>query len=109
MSFPFDRRHFLRGSVALGGTLLADGVPLHHAGAAAPARVEAPVVDRLVKGGASPAEAIEVLYVSCLSRRPTADENRLLSEYVAKRGDPQSGYAGVLWILLNSSEFALNH
>ncbi len=68
-----------------------------------------PIVDRLVKAGASPAQAVEELYLASLCRRPTADEVRLLSDYVARRSDRQSGYAGVLWILLNSSEFALNH
>ena len=48
MSLSFDRRHFLQGSVALGGTLLASGVPLHRAAEAAPVRIEAPVVDRVV-------------------------------------------------------------
>ena len=68
-----------------------------------------PIVDRLVKTGASPAQAVEELYLASLCRRPTADEVRLMSEYVARRGDRQRAYAGVLWILLNSSEFALNH
>jgi 7,8-dihydropterin-6-yl-methyl-4-(beta-D-ribofuranosyl)aminobenzene 5'-phosphate synthase len=48
MSFPFDRRQFLRGSVALGGTLLVGGAPLHCGAEAAPARIDAPVVDRVV-------------------------------------------------------------
>jgi len=48
MSFPFDRRQFLRGSVALGGTLLAGGAPLHGGAETAPVRIDAPVVDRVV-------------------------------------------------------------
>ena len=48
MSLLFDRRHFLQGSAALGGTLLTGAAPLHRAAAAAPARIDAPVVDRLV-------------------------------------------------------------
>ena len=48
MSLLFDRRHFLQGSAALGGTLLTGAAPRRYAAAAAPARVDAPVVDRLV-------------------------------------------------------------
>jgi hypothetical protein len=38
----FDRRHFLQGSAALGGTLLAGSVMLHRSAAAAPVRIDAP-------------------------------------------------------------------
>ena len=48
MSSSFDRRHFLQGSAALGGTLLAGSVPLHRSAAAASVRIDAPVVDRVV-------------------------------------------------------------
>ena len=34
---------------------------------------------------------------------------RPLSDYVSRRANPEQGYAGVLWILLNSGEFILNH
>ena len=44
----FDRRHFLQGSAALGGTLLAGSVPLHRSAVAAPVQIDAPVVDRVV-------------------------------------------------------------
>jgi 7,8-dihydropterin-6-yl-methyl-4-(beta-D-ribofuranosyl)aminobenzene 5'-phosphate synthase len=48
MSSSFDRRQFLQGSAALGGTLLAGGVPLDSSAEAAPAHIDAPVVDRVV-------------------------------------------------------------
>jgi 7,8-dihydropterin-6-yl-methyl-4-(beta-D-ribofuranosyl)aminobenzene 5'-phosphate synthase len=48
MSSSFDRRHFLQGSAALGGTLLAGSVPPNRSAAAAPVRIDAPVVDRVV-------------------------------------------------------------
>jgi hypothetical protein len=54
-------------------------------------------------------EAISDIYLATLSRRPTTEELRLMSDYVAKRDSPERGYAGVLWILLNSGEFVLNH
>jgi 7,8-dihydropterin-6-yl-methyl-4-(beta-D-ribofuranosyl)aminobenzene 5'-phosphate synthase len=48
MSSSFDRRHFLQGSAALGGTLLAGAMPSHRDAEAAPVRIDAPVVDRVV-------------------------------------------------------------
>ena len=32
-----------------------------------------------------------------------------MAGYLSRRKDDREGYRGVLWILLNSSEFALNH
>lgn len=49
--------------------------------------------------------AVERLYLTTLSRRPTADEAKRLAEYVAV--NPTDGYADILWAVLNSSEFAM--
>jgi hypothetical protein len=68
-----------------------------------------PLIDRLVRSGADPKQAVESLYLATLARRPTPDEVELMSTYLARRADPAQGYAGVLWILLNSGEFILNH
>jgi hypothetical protein len=67
------------------------------------------VVEKLYSAKASHAEAIATLYLTVLSRRPTAQEVELMSGYLSKRKDDREGFRGVLWILLNSSEFALNH
>ena len=56
-------------------------------------------------GGLKPDAAIEKLYLATLSRRPTADETKRLTEHVAK--NPTDGYADVLWAVLNSSEFSM--
>jgi hypothetical protein len=69
----------------------------------------ASVVDQLASSRTSHAEAVTTLYLTALSRRPTADEVKLMEGYLSKRKDNREGYRGVLWILLNSSEFALNH
>jgi hypothetical protein len=66
-----------------------------------------PVIDRLVREGTSPEAAIDRLYLATLSRRPTADERALMAKYVATRPSPEQGYAGVLWVLLNTGEFVL--
>ena len=58
----------------------------------------------------TPDLAIEQLYLSSLSRRPTAEEKARLNAFVQKAGGPsRDAYADILWVLLNSSEFALNH
>ena len=57
----------------------------------------------------TPEQMVERLYLTALSRRPTADETRRLTEYVGRQSDPRTAYGDVLWVLLNSSEFALNH
>ena len=67
------------------------------------------VVDKLVSSKANHTEAIETLYLTVLSRRPTAEEVKLMSDYLSRRKDDREGFRGVLWMLLNSSEFALNH
>ncbi len=60
--------------------------------------------------GATPAEVIDHLYVATLSRRPTAAETASLTTYVEKhRADPRPAYGDIVWAVLNSSEFALNH
>ncbi len=50
---------------------------------------------------------LEVLYLSALSRRPTAKEVSRLAPHVEKGG--AEALADVFWALLNSGEFILNH
>jgi hypothetical protein len=69
----------------------------------------APLVAYLVHSKASPKQAIETLYLATLNRRPTAEETDVMAGYLAKRSDAEQGYAGVLWVLLNTGEFVLNH
>jgi hypothetical protein len=67
------------------------------------------VVAKAVKSGAAPAEVIEQLYLSTVSRRPTAAEAERLTAYVQKHGPANTAYGDILWALLNSSEYRLNH
>jgi DNA-directed RNA polymerase specialized sigma24 family protein len=69
---------------------------------------QAPLVDRLWNSGAGRPEAVEALFLAALARRPTAEEARVMSGYLERRA-ARVGYAGVLWALLNSGEFAVNH
>jgi hypothetical protein len=60
-----------------------------------------------IAGKSEPAQVVEKLYLAALSRRPTAEESRRLTSYIQKNGDKAHG--DILWALLNTSEFTLNH
>jgi hypothetical protein len=58
------------------------------------------------------AQRIETLYLATLSRKPSADEQAFLAEFVSHgspKRDVQAALADILWGLLNSAEFVLNH
>lgn len=65
-------------------------------------------IGRVIREMKSPEEVVEQLYLSVLSRKPTAGEQEMMLSHVKKQIDPKTGYADILWAMLNSSEFALN-
>jgi hypothetical protein len=68
------------------------------------------VATRIAKAaGSDKARVIEDLYLTALARRPKPAELERMLAYVEKQGNPQRGYAGVMWALLNSAEFVSNH
>jgi len=66
-----------------------------------------PLVDKMVKAGTPPDQAITDLYLTLLSRRPDDAERKLMQGYLKRRPDPRGGYAGIVWILVNSPEFVM--
>jgi hypothetical protein len=57
-------------------------------------------------------ERIEVLYLATLSRSPEPSEWKTLEQYLpldAKGEELKNGLADLLWVLLNSAEFTMNH
>ncbi len=57
-------------------------------------------------------QRVEVLYLATLSRQPTESEWTFLEEYVPEDATGQErkdGLADILWVLLNSAEFTMNH
>jgi hypothetical protein len=66
----------------------------------------AALVDKAVKAG-QPEQIIEKVFLGTLSRRPTSAESQRFTDYVKKH--ESKPYNDLLWVLLNSSEFALNH
>ncbi len=63
----------------------------------------------LKDASASPADVIDQLYLGVLSRKPGKIELEKLQAHVKKQSEPRKGYADILWALLNSSEFTMNH
>lgn len=54
-------------------------------------------------------EVINDAYLRTLSRFPTADELQTAKTYIAESPDAVEGIRGVLWALLNTREFIVNH
>jgi len=65
-------------------------------------------VAKLLKAGKSDDEIIEELVLTSLSRFPTADEKELAKRLIAEKGKAE-GIESLQWVLLNNSEFLLNH
>ncbi len=57
-------------------------------------------------------EKVDMLFLATLSRPPAAPEAERFASYVDRggaNGDPKKALGDVFWVLLNSSEFSLNH
>lgn len=66
------------------------------------------LVDRVVQ--LSDTEAIDVLYLSILSRRPSAEERDAIAKLLAKHPDKRAEtLSRVAWAMLASMEFGVNH
>ena len=50
---------------------------------------------------------VEWLYLCTLSRRPSAEETTEAREYLSEESEAEPDYLGVLWMLVNRSEFLL--
>ncbi|MDF1738598.1 MAG: DUF1549 and DUF1553 domain-containing protein [Verrucomicrobiales bacterium] len=63
---------------------------------------------KLVEKSASPAEALEELFILTLSRKPTPFENEGLVELIGEESKNIDVYEDIFWSLLNSTEFSFN-
>jgi hypothetical protein len=64
-------------------------------------------VGKLLTSGKSDDDVVQELFLSSLSRLPTADEMKAAKDLMAP--DRKKGAENVEWALLNSAEFLLNH
>ncbi|MEX0585499.1 MAG: hypothetical protein WD176_02560, partial [Pirellulales bacterium] len=73
-------------------------------------RNESATVRRIIEDATSDTQAIERIYLHVLARQPTDDERTILNDFLARHpGQREQAYAEIIWSLLNSSEFSLNH
>jgi hypothetical protein len=54
-------------------------------------------------------QLIEEAYIRTLSRQPTAEESHIAARSLSDAATPISGLSDLLWALINSKEFILNH
>jgi hypothetical protein len=64
---------------------------------------------RLAKDVPECEKQIEELYLLTLGRSPTDDERAVCASYIEGSESPEKGLQGVLWSLLNTREFVLQH
>jgi hypothetical protein len=79
-------------------------------GAVDPAR--GPVLGAITSFPMSDDERIDALHLVTLSRYPTSEERERLRAYLESgrsRGDRDEALADIMWALINSSEFLVNH
>jgi hypothetical protein len=67
------------------------------------------IVPRLIEAKLEPEAMLDELYLCAFSRLPTEDERQKILAYTAAQSDPQAAWSSVLWMLVNSSQFVLNH
>lgn len=74
-------------------------------------KIEAPngLVAKLVKEASDPQQQIERLYLNTVSRPPLDAELATCLEYVEESESREKGLQGILWGLINTKEFILQH
>jgi len=80
-------------------------------------KIQSPIgrADRLARSELSSSEIVEELYLATLSRLPTTTERKTaLTAFSEKasstdKSDRRSATEDILWALLNTAEFVLNH
>ncbi|HEX5102979.1 MAG TPA: DUF1553 domain-containing protein, partial [Pirellulaceae bacterium] len=66
-------------------------------------------VAQVVQQTEDPPERIRQLYLSTLARLPDDAELAACQQFISEAASPQEGLQGVLWSLLNTREFVLQH
>ncbi len=66
-------------------------------------------VAKLLKQPGDDAAKLETLFLATVSRPPTDAERDACRKYLLAAGPPEKGWQGVLWGLINTREFLLQH
>jgi hypothetical protein len=68
------------------------------------------LVSRITGPGRSQDEAVDELFLTILSRKPTPKEQEFARDHLQEAGgSPQTAFRELAWALLMTSEFTLNH
>jgi hypothetical protein len=67
------------------------------------------VVKKLLQNGQTPEQVIENLYLRCLARKPTEEEQEKLNTFFVEGAKPEQVLNDVFWSLLNAKEFVFSH
>jgi hypothetical protein len=66
-------------------------------------------VAKLAKVGGDDGSKVDELFLATVSRLPTTDERAACLGYLKAADSPEKGLQGVLWGLLNTREFVVQH
>ena len=64
---------------------------------------------KLAKAPGAEVEKVEELFLATVGRRPGDGERDACLKYLQAAGSPEAGLQGVLWSLVNTREFLLQH
>ena len=67
------------------------------------------VVERVMASAKTPEETIDGLFIAVLARPATSAEREKFAAFVARQSSPREAYDRVVWVLINSTGFILNH
>lgn len=71
---------------------------------------QARVIQGLIDApGLQPEDRVDSLYLLALSRMPSDEERQRALDYVAREDQEAAGLSDLLWSLINSAEFIVNH
>src|SRR5207253_5709332 len=63
------------------------------------------LLGRILQSYTDDAEAIRMVYLRALARKPTDRELEKCRDFIKKAGSRSEGFEDILWALLNSTEF----
>jgi hypothetical protein len=81
--------------------LMTDGRLLH--------KIRGGRLEKLLARTKSDVAVVEELFLATLSRPPDADERAAVLEHVKAKTDRRAAFTDVVWALINTREFILNH
>ncbi len=70
---------------------------------------QSPTLKAIFASGRKPAEIVDEVYLTILSRLPTREERKIVAEYVQSARPRRDAATDIPWALINSPEFLYRH